>query len=45
MAVGCKRVCNFCKRKCELNTHNENENDHNCNTVGHWYQVFSGNYI
>ena len=34
-AIGCISTCLFCKRKCELGTHDATVQNHCCDTVGH----------
>ena len=41
-AIGCKDVCKFCNRKCELAPHQDENENHNCNKRGHSLRVFGG---
>ena len=38
-AIGCRELCNFCRRKCELKPHNQDQL-HNCDRLGHQMRVF-----
>ena len=42
IAIGCKEMCKFCNRKCELASHQDGDEKHNCNTRGHSLRVFGG---
>ena len=43
-AIGCRSLCKFCGRKCELKPHNQDQ-QHNCDRLGHQMRVFGSGII
>ena len=41
-ATGCRAICTFCSRKCELAQNHSEYQKHNCDKRGHSFLVFGG---